>query len=123
MPAVTAICGARIGPVENAKLRKIRVRTRITNGKLERRSMTEAQQQLARLIVETLNLDFDIAGADADTALYKEGFGLDSIDILEVALAVAQIYKVKLRADDESNVEIFRSLGSLCDYIHSAEPE
>ncbi len=85
--------------------------------------MTEAQQQLARLIVETLNLDFDIAGADADTALYKEGFGLDSIDILEVALAVAQIYKVKLRADDESNVEIFRSLGSLCDYIHSAEPE
>lgn len=123
MPAVTAICGARIGPVENAKLRKIRVRARITNGKLERRSMTEAQQQLARLIVETLNLDFDIAGADADTALYKEGFGLDSIDILEVALAVAQIYKVKLRADDESNVEIFRSLGSLCDYIHSAEPE
>ena len=85
--------------------------------------MTEAQQQLARLIVETLNLDFDIAEVDADTPLYKEGFGLDSIDILEVALAVAQKYRVKLRADDEHNIEIFRSLGSLCDYIHSAERE
>lgn len=85
--------------------------------------MTEAQQHLASLIVETLNLDFDIGDTDADTPLYKEGFGLDSIDILEVALAVAQRYGVKLRADDENNREIFRSLGSLCDYIHSAERE
>ena len=85
------------------------------------RTMTEAEDQLARLIVETLNLDFDIATADADTPLYKEGFALDSIDILEVALAVEQRYGVKLRADDENNVEIFRSLGSLCTYIHYAD--
>ena len=83
--------------------------------------MTEAEDQLARLIVETLNLDFDIAIADADTPLYREGFALDSIDILEVALAVEQRYGVKLRADDENNVEIFRSLGSLCAYIHHAD--
>ena len=83
--------------------------------------MTKAEDQLARLIVETLNLDFDIAAADADTPLYKEGFALDSIDILEVALAVEQRYGVKLRADDENNVEIFRSLGSLCTYIHYAD--
>ena len=85
------------------------------------RTMTEAEDQLARLIVETLNLDFDIATADADTPLYREGFALDSIDILEVALAVEQRYGVKLRADDENNVEIFRSLGSLCTYIHYAD--
>lgn len=84
------------------------------------RIMTEAEDQLARLIVETLNLDFDIATADADTPLYREGFALDSIDILEVALAVEQRYGVKLRADDENNVEIFRSLGALCTYIHCA---
>lgn len=83
--------------------------------------MTEAEDQLARLIVETLNLDFDITTADADTPLYREGFALDSIDILEVALAVEQRYGVKLRADDENNVEIFRSLGSLCTYIHYAD--
>ena len=85
--------------------------------------MTEAQEQLARLIVETLNMDFDVGTVDADTPLYKEGFGLDSIDILEVALAVAQHYGVKLRADDENNTEIFKSLGSLCDYIQNPDPQ
>ncbi|MBI4695225.1 MAG: acyl carrier protein [Gammaproteobacteria bacterium] len=79
--------------------------------------MTAEEEALARLIVETLNLDFDATSADGTTALYKEGFGLDSIDILEVALAVSQRYGVKLRSDDENNTEIFRSLGTLTAYI------
>lgn len=85
--------------------------------------MTEAEEQLARLIVETLNLDFDIATIDSDTPLYKEGFGLDSIDILEIALAVSQHYGVKLHADDEKNPEIFRSLGTLSEYIQNPETQ
>jgi acyl carrier protein len=72
---------------------------------------------LARLIVATLNLDFDIDSAAPDTPLYGEGFGLDSIDILEVALAVSQRYGVKLRSDDENNTEIFKSLRALSNYI------
>jgi len=79
--------------------------------------MNENEIGLARLIVDTLNLDFDIGNADANTPLYGEGFGLDSIDILEVALAVSQRYGVKLRSDDKNNIEIFKSLRALSNYI------
>ena len=68
---------------------------------------------LAALIVKTLNLDVDPAGIDPEAPLYGEGLGLDSIDILEIALAVSQTTGVKLRADDENNTAIFRSLRSL----------
>ncbi|HLZ64823.1 MAG TPA: phosphopantetheine-binding protein [Aliidongia sp.] len=81
--------------------------------------MNENEIGLARLIIDTLNLDFDIETADADTPLYGDGFGLDSIDILEVALAVSQRYGVKLRSDDENNVEIFKSLRALSNYIQA----
>jgi acyl carrier protein len=85
-------------------------------------SVTEAlndeELELARLIVHTLNLEFDLAVAEPDTALYGEGFGLDSIDILEVALAVSQQYGVTLQADDENNTEIFKSIRTLSDHIH-----
>jgi acyl carrier protein len=81
--------------------------------------MTEGEIDLALLIIDTLNLDFDIESAEPTTPLYGEGFGLDSIDILEVALAVSQRYGVKLRSDDKNNVEIFRSLRDLSDYIQA----
>lgn len=72
---------------------------------------------LARLIVETLNLDVDAAAIAPDAPLFGEGLGLDSIDMLEIALAVSQTYGVKLRADDSHNDQIFRSLASLSAYI------
>jgi acyl carrier protein len=79
---------------------------------------TEALQlALAQLIVETLNLDVDAASIDPDAPLFGEGLGLDSIDMLEIALAVSQTYGVKLRADDSENHQIFRSLASLNQYI------
>jgi acyl carrier protein len=79
---------------------------------------SETQEQaLARLIVETLNLDVAAATIDADAPLFGEGLGLDSIDMLEIALAVSQAYGVKLRADDADNDQIFRSLASLNQYI------
>jgi acyl carrier protein len=80
-------------------------------------AMDDNEAALARLIVNTLNLDFRIEGADADTPLYGEGFGLDSIDILEVALEISRQYGVKLRSDDENNTKIFKSLRSLSNYI------
>ena len=75
------------------------------------------ERRLAVLIVETLDLEFDLGTVEPNTALYEEGFGLDSIDILEVALVVSQRYGVALHADDENNVHIFKSLRSLSDYI------
>jgi len=81
--------------------------------------MNENETDLALLIIDTLNLDFDIESAEPSTPLYGEGFGLDSIDILEVALAVSQRYGVKLKSDDKNNVEIFKSLRALSDYIQA----
>jgi acyl carrier protein len=72
---------------------------------------------LAQLIVETLNLDMAADAIDAHAPLFGEGLGLDSIDMLEIALAVSQTYGVKLRADDAENSQIFRSLASLSHYI------
>ena len=75
--------------------------------------------ELARLIVRTLNLEISAADIAPEAPLYAEGLGLDSIDILEIALAVSQNYGVKLRSDDENNDEIFRSLRSLSRYIQA----
>jgi len=72
---------------------------------------------LAQLIVETLNLSTAAADIDPHAPLFGEGLGLDSIDMLEIALAVSQTYGVKLRADDAENEQIFQSLASLNRYI------
>ena len=72
---------------------------------------------LAELIVERLNLDVTVATIDPQAPLYGEGLGLDSIDMLEIALAVSQTYGVKLRADDSDNHRIFSSLASLNEHI------
>lgn len=75
------------------------------------------QREIAALLVEALNLDVAPQDIDPDAALYGEGLGLDSIDILEVALVVSQKYGFQLRSDDEDNVRIFTSLESLTDHI------
>jgi acyl carrier protein len=72
---------------------------------------------LASLIVKTLNLEIAAPEIDPQAPLYDEGLGLDSIDMLEIALAISQEFGVKLRADDKNNVQIFSSLRSLNSYI------
>lgn len=78
---------------------------------------TAPEGELADLIVKTLNLEIASVEIDPTAPLYGEGLGLDSIDILEVALVVSKTFGVKLRADDKNNVEIFASLRSLSGYI------
>jgi acyl carrier protein len=86
-------------------------------------TINDAESALARFIVKTLNLDFDTENLDPNIPLYGEGFGLDSIDILEVALAVSQKYGVILRSDDKNNLEIFKSLRTLSRYIQENSPK
>ncbi len=76
-------------------------------------TQTEREAELARLIVRTLNLDLPASEIDPGAPLFGEGLGLDSIDVLEIALAISQTYGVQLRSDDENNTKIFRSLRSL----------
>jgi acyl carrier protein len=73
--------------------------------------------EIAGLIVSSLNLDIPPAEIDPEAPLYREGLGLDSIDILEVALVVSKRYGFKLKEDDQDNVRIFRSLNSLAAHV------
>ncbi|WP_313950579.1 phosphopantetheine-binding protein [Accumulibacter sp.] len=75
------------------------------------------QRELAEMIVSALNLEVVPGDIAADAPLYGEGLGLDSIDILEVALVVSKRFGFSLRADNDDNVGIFASLGSLSDYV------
>jgi len=88
-----------------------------TGAELQRGALTPEELELARLIVVTLNLEVQAADVDPEAPLYGEGLGLDSIDILEIALAVSKTYGVKLRSDDENNREIFGSLRGLNRHI------
>jgi acyl carrier protein len=78
---------------------------------------TDLQREVATVLVEALNLDTTPETIAPEAPLYGEGLGLDSIDILEVALVVSQRYGFQLRSDDEDNVRIFKSLASLADHI------
>ena len=78
---------------------------------------TPLQSEVAALLVEALNLDIAPETIDPEAPLYGEGLGLDSIDILEVALVVSQRYGFQMRSDDEDNVRIFKSLASLAEHI------
>jgi acyl carrier protein len=89
---------------------------------LEPITQTPEEANLAQLIVSTLNLDVTADAIDPEAPLFADGLGLDSIDILELALAISQTYGVQLRADDENNETIFRSLRSLSDGIQQRRP-
>ena len=82
-------------------------------------AQSDEEAELARLIVKTLNLDVPAESVDPLAPLYGEGLGLDSIDMLEVALVVSQRLGVKLRADDKNNQHIFSSLRNLNAYIQA----
>ena len=96
---------------------------KLANGvELQSGAMTPEELELARLIVTTLNLDTRAEDMDPSAPLYGEGLGLDSIDILEVALAVSKAYGVKLRAEDDGNRKIFGSLRSLHRHLVNSRP-
>jgi acyl carrier protein len=77
----------------------------------------ELERELADLMVRALNLDMSADQIDPQAPLYGEGLGLDSIDILEVALEVSKRYGFQLRSSDEDNVRIFQSLCSLAAHV------
>ncbi len=78
---------------------------------------TALRDEIAALFVESLNLAVTAEQIDPDAPLYGEGLGLDSIDVLEVALVLSKKYGVQLRANDAENLRIFRSLRSLADFV------
>lgn len=79
---------------------------------------TQAEALMAELLVETLGLE-DIAAKDIDPTepLFDDGLGLDSIDALEIALAISQQHGVEMKAEDESTKEAFATIRSLCEFV------
>jgi acyl carrier protein len=74
-------------------------------------------REIAGLVVSALNLEVTQDEIDPAAPLYGEGLGLDSIDILEVALVVSKRYGFKLKEDDQDNLRIFRSLNNLAAHV------
>jgi len=78
----------------------------------------QGEPELARLIVESLHLEgVEPGDIEPDAPLFGAGLGLDSLDMLELSMAIEQKYAVKLRSDDPDNEKIFASLRSLARYI------
>ena len=90
-----------------------------TLGRDRVKDMTAEERELAELIVATLNLELSAGDIAPDAPLYREGLGLDSIDILEIAMAVSQTYGFQLRSDDSDNIKIFSSLRSLSKHVQT----
>jgi acyl carrier protein len=80
-------------------------------------AVNEQEIALAELIVSALNLEVTAGEIDPDAPLYGDGLGLDSIDILEMSLAISKEYGFQLKSDDEDKTRIFSSLRNLNDYI------
>ena len=80
-------------------------------------AVSELEGDLARLIVKALSLEVAPEEIKPEAPLFGEGLGLDSIDALELALAISKAYGVQLRSDDARNHQIFASLRSLAAHI------
>ena len=87
-------------------------------------ALTTLKLEIKRLIVEALDLE-DIAPEDIsdDVLLFgDEGLGLDSIDALELGVALRKKYQVQLEAGDAGNREHFRSVSSLARLVQARNP-
>jgi acyl carrier protein len=78
------------------------------------------ENELKQLIINALDLeDMSIEDINSEEPLFNEGLGLDSIDALELGLAIRKKYNVRVDADDDEVVKIFASVASLAQFIES----
>lgn len=75
--------------------------------------------EVAELIVSALNLEVAPGDIEPDAPLFGDGLGLDSIDVLEIALVISKRYGFQLRSDNEDNLRIFSSLRALAAHVAS----
>jgi acyl carrier protein len=89
-----------------------------TSNERDMQEQSANEFELAKLLVESLNLeDVEPSAIEPDEPLFDEGLGLDSIDALELALAITQKYSIQLKAEDANMQNAFGTLRSLNAYI------
>ena len=79
--------------------------------------MTELEREIAGAIIEALALEIPVDEFDPGVPLYGDHFGLDSIDMLEIAVVVSARYGVELRSDDVESRNLFSSLRALASHV------
>ncbi len=79
--------------------------------------MSPAELEVAQIIVEGLNLEIDHTEIDPEQPMYREGLGLDSIDMLELSLVISKKYGFQIKSDDPDNATVFSSLRALTQAI------
>jgi acyl carrier protein len=77
------------------------------------------EHEVAQLLVDALHLEMTPRDIPPDDPLFGEGLGLDSIDALEIALAISRTYGCELKSDDGRTHEVFASLRNLTRYIEA----
>ena len=84
--------------------------------------MDDLKYQIKELIIQSLELD-DVKVEDIidSEPLFREGLGLDSIDALELGVAIKKKFGVKLSAENAENKKHFASVDALAAYIESAK--
>lgn len=84
--------------------------------------MSKMENELKQLIIDSLDLeDLGIDEIDSQEALFNEGLGLDSIDALELGLAIRKKYNVRIDAEKDDVVKIFASVSTLAGFIESEQ--
>ena len=77
--------------------------------------------ELKQLVIDSLMLeDVEVAEIETDAPLFGEGLGLDSIDALELAIALEERYGVRIEDDPEKNQQLFASVASLADFVEAS---
>lgn len=81
--------------------------------------LNTTEQELAEILVDSLNLDVAVEDIEPEAPLFGDGLGLDSIDALEIAMELSRRYGMQLRSDDPDNERIFSSLRALAAHVDS----
>jgi acyl carrier protein len=80
--------------------------------------MNDLEQELKRLLIEVLNLeDITAEEIDSEAPLFGDGLGLDSIDALELGVAIRRKYGVRMDADSETMRRHFASIANLARFV------
>ena len=81
-------------------------------------AISEFEQEVGSMIIETLNLnDVAVDDIDPEQPLFRDGLGLDSIDALELSLAISRRYGVQIKTENTDVAQVFASMRSLSEYI------